>query len=523
MRRGFMKNTLKFLLIAIIVCAFSASGTLAGAQEKPATGQGAAKPTSPLQPPGDPKKEEDCGCEAKIPTDTAAVVNGTKITIKELDEQLGNKVKELQNQVIEARKRQVYLLVNAKLLDAEAKKRGISAEKLLELEVGAKVKEPTEAEAQAFFEQNRSQIQGEFKDTKAQIIAYIRSQREGEEAKKFADQLRAKTQLKVIDEHPAPAQTAAERARVLAIVNGVSITAGDVEDALQPTIFESQEQVYAMRKQAMDSKINDLLLDQEAKKKNSTPKSVYDTEVTTKMKVPTEEEARKLYDENKEKLTGTFEQLKPTIMQYLQGQEQQKAELAFVEQLRKGATLQVILREPEPPVLKIATDDQPSKGSANAAVTIVEFTDYQCPSCARSQPVIEEVTQEYGDKVRLVVRDFPLEQHANAAKAAEAAEAAREQGKYWEYVTLLFKNQNALELNKLKEYATTVGLDRAKFDQALDSGKFTDKVQRDLREGDKLGVNSTPTVFINGKRVRDKSREGLKAAIDDALKTSGSK
>lgn len=518
-----MKNASRFLFVVIIFTAFNANAVSSRAQEKPATGQEVAKPASPLQPPGPAKKEEDCGCEAKVPTDTAAIVNGVKIMIKDIDEPLTRRIKELQNQVIESRKRQVALLINSKLLDAEAKRRGISAEKLLETEVGSKIKEPTEAEAQAFYDQNRAQIQGEFKDVKGQIIAYIRNQREGDEAKKLADQLRAKSQLKIMDENPAPAQTAAERARVLAVVNGVSITAGDVEDALQPIIFESQEQVYALRKQAMDSRINDVLLEAEAKKRNSTPKAVYDAEVTAKIKAPTEEETRKLYDDNKEKLSGTYEQLKPQIIQYLQTQEQQKAENAFVEQLRKGAGLQVILREPDPPVLKIATDDQPSKGGANAAVTIIEFTDYECPSCGRSQPVIEEVIQEYGDKVKLVVRDYPLDQHTHAAKAAEAAEAAREQGKYWEYVSLLFKNQNALEPNNLKEYATQVGLDRAKFDQALDSGKFTDKVQRDLREGDKLGVNSTPTVFINGKRIRDKSREGLKAAIDAALKSSGSK
>jgi protein-disulfide isomerase len=113
--------------------------------------------------------------------------------------------------------------------------------------------------------------------------------------------------------------------------------------------------------------------------------------------------------------------------------------------------------------------------------------------------------------------------HQNAEKAAEAAEAAREQGKYWEYTAILFKNQEALEVPKLKTYATQIGLDRAKFDQALDSGKFYDKVQRDLREGEKLGVNATPTIFVNGKRLRDKTPESLKAAIDAALKATASK
>lgn len=517
-----MKAVLRYVfIIAIIFICNVATGF---GQQKP-------KPSSPLQPPvmADPKaapaekKEEDCGCEAKIPSDTAAIVNGVKIMIKDVDEPIKDKIKELQNQVVEARKRQLTILINSRLLEAEAKKRGISSDRLLEMEVVSKVKEPTDAEAEAFYQQNRDKIQGEYKDVKASIFAYIRNQRQGEEAKGLADRLRTSMSVKVMPENSTVPQTAAERARVMATVNGENITAGDVEDALQPIIFDSQEQVYTLRKQSLDAKLNDMLLDAEAKKRNMTPKAVYDAEVISKIKPPTEEEARKLYDDNKDKLTGTYEQLKPQIFEYLQGQQQQKTEADFAEQLRKAGAVQVILREPDPPVLAIATDDQPSKGSATASVTIIEFTDYQCPSCARSQPIIEDLVKEYGDKVRLVARDFPLDQHTYAAKAAEAAEAAREQGKYWEYTAVLFKNQNALEVAKLKEYATQVGLDRAKFDQALDSGKFADKVQRDVREGDKLGVSSTPTIFINGKRLRDRTPEGLKAAVEAALKSGASK
>jgi protein-disulfide isomerase len=108
--------------------------------------------------------------------------------------------------------------------------------------------------------------------------------------------------------------------------------------------------------------------------------------------------------------------------------------------------------------------------------------------------------------------------HANAFKAAEAAEAAREQDKYWEYTALLFRNQSALEVANLKQYATSLGLDRARFDAALDSGKFADKVRRDILDGDKVGVSGTPSLFVNGRRVNDRTYEGLKAAIEAALK-----
>jgi protein-disulfide isomerase len=132
--------------------------------------------------------------------------------------------------------------------------------------------------------------------------------------------------------------------------------------------------------------------------------------------------------------------------------------------------------------------------------------------------VLERLITEYGDRVRFVVRDFPLQMHPDARKAAEAAEAAREQGKYWDFIAILFRNQSQLKPAQLKQYAQVIGLDRAKFDAALDEGRFADKVQRDLIDGQKFGVSGTPTFFVNGRRAKDITYDVLKAAIEDALK-----
>ena len=132
-------------------------------------------------------------------------------------------------------------------------------------------------------------------------------------------------------------------------------------------------------------------------------------------------------------------------------------------------------------------------------------------------PVLDEVLASYGDKVRFVVRDFPLPIHANARKAAEAANAAHQQGKFFEYAALLFKRQDALDPASLKKYATELGLDRARFDAALDKGTYADEVQHDLVDGEAYGVDSTPTIFVNGVVVATLSAEALRAAIDRAL------
>jgi protein-disulfide isomerase len=241
------------------------------------------------------------------------------------------------------------------------------------------------------------------------------------------------------------------------------------------------------------------------------------------MSAVTEEDALAFYDQNKAQINGDFASVKDQIIQYLTQLEQQKRETDFVQQLRKDADVKVYLMGPEPPFYTISTDDRPSRGNPQARVTLIEFTDYECPSCGRFHPVLEKILQEYGDRVRLVVRNFPLDMHQHAMKAAEASEAAREQGKYWEYIALLFENQSALGVENLKEYASKVGLDRQKFDQALSSGKFRDNVKRDIEDGLKVGVNGTPTLFLNGKMVRDRSPEGLKSAIEAALKGEAKK
>ena len=472
-------------------------------------------------------KPDDCGCEDKPLPEVLAIVNGVKITQADLSQQTQQQVSILQQQVVEARKRELDLQINSMLLDAEAKKRGVTGAKLIETEVVAKTVEPTQADAQNFFTQNRARLEQQagraldFAELKDDIISYLRTERQSERAKQFAASLRAASDVKVLAPVATPPANAAERARVLATVNGKNITSGDIEDGLVPLISQVREQVYLLRKNDIDLKINDTLLNAEAQKRGVTARALLDSEITSKVPVVTEAQALDFYNKNKERIGGgDFPTLKYEIIEFMQADEQRKLESAFVSRLRNGASVQTFITPPEPPVYKIATDDQPTKGNPNATVTLVEFTDYQCPSCAKTQPVLEQLITEYGDRVKFVVRDFPLQMHADAMKAAEAAEAAREQGKYWDFTAILFRNQSKLGVEMLKQYAGVLGLDRAKFDTALDTGKFADKIQRDLLDGQSAGVTGTPTIFINGRRVNDVTYEALKAALDAALTTA---
>ncbi len=482
----------------------------------------APAPATTAQPAAD-----ECGCEpAPLPA-VVATVGAVKITPSDFSPQTQAEIAQLKKEVVAARKNELNLQINSILLEAEAKKRGVSTTKLIEDEVVAKAVNPTEAEAQAYFNQNRQRIETQtgraiqFDEVKQNVVEYLREERQQARATQFAEALRAAYGVKLNVKEATPPATPADRARVFAVVNGRQITSGDIEDSLRPLLYSAQQRIYQLRTRDLDLRINDILLEQEAQKRGVTARALLEAEVGTKVPVVNEAQAQEFYNQNKERINGEFAQVKYQIIEYLQEQERNKLTGALADRMRRAAAVQTFLTAPAAPVYQIATDDQPSKGNPNAAVTVVEFTDFQCPSCAQAHPILERLAEEYKDRIRFVVRDFPLQQHADARKAAEAAEAAREQGKYWEYTALLFRNQSALKVENLKQYATSLGLDRAKFDAALDGGKFADKVDRDLLDGQKVGVGGTPTIFINGRRADDRTYEGLKALLDEALKGAG--
>ena len=533
--------TLLALTLACATAAQTRRGTAAApAQRKPAATTPAPKPAqtpaakptpTPVPRPqgaaaGQPAAPaEDCGCEAGPVPEVLGSVNGVKITRADLSPQVQQRVAQLQRDVVEARKRELDLQINSILLEAEAKKRNTSTAKLIEAEVLSKTAEPTAAEAETYFNQNKSAIEQQvgravsFAEVKDSVVAYMRELKQQERAGQYAQSLRAAAQVKKNVEAATPPATPADRARVFATVNGRNITSGDIEDALVPLVASVQEQVYLLRKSDLDTKINDILLNAEAQKRSITDRALLETEVASKVPVITEAQALDFYNKNKERIgAADFAQVKYQIIEYLQDQERQRLSAAFAGRLRNGASVQTFITPPAAPVFQISTDDQPSKGKQDAAVTVVEFTDYQCPSCAAAQPVLDKLIAEYGDRVRFVVRDFPLQMHADARKAAEAAEAAREQGKYWDFTAILFRNQSALKPEQLKQYAQVLGLDRAKFDAALEDGRFAEKVERDYIDGQKFGVTGTPTFFVNGRRAKDSTYDALKAAIEEALK-----
>lgn len=164
----------------------------------------------------------------------------------------------------------------------------------------------------------------------------------------------------------------------------------------------------------------------------------------------------------------------------------------------------------------------PGRGPVSAPVTIIVFSDFQCPFCARLKPTLDQVREKYGDKVRLVFRNYPLSLHAQAWKAAEAGLCAHEQGKFWELHDAMFGNQQQLAVENLKAKATEIGMNAERFNSALDSGKYFTAVEADVQAGAAAGVNGTPAMFINGRFVGGAAPlEQITAIVDDELRRLG--
>jgi protein-disulfide isomerase len=180
--------------------------------------------------------------------------------------------------------------------------------------------------------------------------------------------------------------------------------------------------------------------------------------------------------------------------------------------------VKIAISFPPPIVQAISVDDDPWQGPVSAPVTIVMFGDFQCSACARTAPMLKKAISEFPGKVRFVARDFPLENiHKNAFAAALAAGAANAQGKFFEYSDLLYRNQDALDVASLRKYAEQIGLNVKQFEIDFSAAKTAAEVRKDMADGRSYGVGGTPTIFVNGIKVRRLSTEDFREAIENAL------
>ena len=314
----------------------------------------------------------------------------------------------------------------------------------------------------------------------------------------------------------------------VAVVDGKPVTYGEVEKEqggkLAQAEIKAVTDLYDVRRNAIEQFVTKRLLEEEAKSKGLTLEQWFDKDLLAMVPAPGDEDMKKFYEQNKAQMGGqTYDQIKDRIATYLKQQKGRDQLSKVVDDLKQKHGVQITLAQPNLPRVEVAATG-PSRGPENAPVTIVEFSDFQCPYCGREVPVVERVMKEYDGKVRLVFRHFPLDFHPFAQKAAEAGACAADQGgeKFWKLHDRMFTNQQKLAVDDLKGYAKDAGLDSGRFDKCLDSGEKRTLVETDTKAGQEAGVNGTPAFFVNGVFINGAvPYEQFKDAVDRELKRKG--
>ena len=423
---------------------------------------------------------------AQKPDETLATANGQNYTAADLAPNVQQALTNLPAIIGQRRKELLEQQIADVLFEKEAAAQNISVEKLIQTEVKSKIPAPTEKEIQAVFDANRTQIGDQtLEQVKPQIIAFLHNAAQSN----LYTALLANLKTKYKSAYGKDVNTAnLARLEVLATVGDRQISVENYETKNKVALSELEADVYDAARESLEQIVYSNLVVAEAKAQNLDASDLIAREITGKLKDYSDAERLALESNLRDRL--------------------------FIKY-----NAQFKIKQIAPVVQVVSTDNQPSRGKATAPVTVVMFSDFQCSACSATHPVLQEVLKGYGDKIRFVVRDFPLVTiHENAYNAALAANAAHAQGKFFEYTEILYANQTKLDEASLIQYASQVGLNVKQFETDLKSKKFAPDVEKDIADGKTLGITGTPTIYVNGVKVRGYSSEAFRRAIEQALK-----
>ena len=282
----------------------------------------------------------------------------------------------------------------------------------------------------------------------------------------------------------------------VAIVAGQPISGRDLDAAAVSQIMQLRNQEYQIKSRVLDELIRQRAVEADAKKQGLTVEQLYTKEIDARIPNPGEAEVYAYYLGIKSQLNKPFQEVKMQLQTNLKNLEKQQMRDDFVDFLRDKAEVTRLLQAPR---VAVAFDRDRLRGDSKAPVTIVEFADYQCPYCQKTESAMKELLKKYPGQVNFAFRDFPLSSiHPYAQKASEAARCAGKQGKFWEFHDALFEDEAKLDEPGLKAAAKTLGLDDQAFASCLASGEFAAQVAHDQEDGKKAGIGSTPSFFVNG-------------------------
>jgi protein-disulfide isomerase len=306
-----------------------------------------------------------------------------------------------------------------------------------------------------------------------------------------------------------------------ATVGGTVITMQQLDKASANQLGKIRQQEYDVRAEVLTGMIQGQLIELEAAARKVSETELVETEINAKAAKPSEQEITNYYEQMKSRMGGkTLEEVKGDISKMLSQQKINERKGQYLTELSNKYEVKMLLDPPRSTIT--LRPNVPTMGPADAPITIVEWSDYQCPFCKRAFPTVEQVLNEYKDKVRYIHLDYPLPFHQQAMPAALAVHCAEDQGKFWEYNNNLYSAPGDLSKTDLAKRATDLGLDSAAFEACTSSNKHETLIKTNYDDGFALGVTGTPAFFINGRMlVGAQPIDQFRTIINDELSRKG--
>lgn len=422
---------------------------------------------------------------AQLPTEALAAIGGRTFTAQDLDPAVAEAWNGLPEKIRETRKALLEQQIDRKILEMEASKRETDIDSLVEQEVSERVPAPKEEDIQRVYDENRSRIGNiPIASIRPEIIEFLNREAERVRYREFMDGLRRNHKIVYGKDINSEGLRGSD---IIATVDDVSILFIEYERRNGLALYELEANIVDAVLRSLTQVVDAAVISSEAESLGIATSEFIAKEITDKMK--------------------DFSDIERETLQ---------ADLR--SRLYKKYRVIIFVKEPTPFLQAVSADDDPILGRADAKVTVVMFTDFQCPACAGVHPLLKRIVTGYGPSVRLVVRDFPLTSiHDNAFSAALAAAAAEKQGKFFDFIELLYNNQSSLDKESLSRYADQAGLDLRRFERDIADVKLADEVRKDIEDGKKYGVSGTPSIYVNGYKIRTLAEASFRKAIDRAL------
>lgn len=295
---------------------------------------------------------------------------------------------------------------------------------------------------------------------------------------------------------PAPQNGAAAK------IGGDIVTEGELYKGIESDLYEAEMKVYEIKMSKLKGLILEKMMDKDPNKKGLSNDEYLDKYITKNVAI-SKKDIEKFIEERQIPKEHINDQMRDRVQKFLEMEKKKDAVEAWIAKQTTNSPVEVYFAKPARPMFDVKVGDAPYTGRVDAKVTLVEYSDFQCPYCAKGSDIIHDLQKKYGDKLKIVFKNYPLPFHNHAKVAAEAGLCANEQNTkyFWKLHDYMFKNQDKLDQDNLVKAGAEIGLNKDQFEKCITSHKYQQKVEESVAEGQEIGVKSTPTFFINGQLI----------------------